>query len=358
MAGKRQEAGRVDQGWQASGYRMEDAPCNHAIPVSDRNDMGYVEPDREEAWQGDPFGDNAVDEGLRQERSDSLVTHASDFWDGPARASIERAPDHRKRTGLEKTKKKLTINQKVLIGFCTAVVIGLVAVVVVFSILPRISDIRVEGLSVRPDGTRRFTDEQVWSLAGIRPGDNLLSVDEEKARRGINADRYLVFVRLEKQWPNQLTLVVREREQFAYTEYNGIIYVLDSNGMVLEESGDLSAVPDMLKINGFDVMRANRGSHLVIRRAGQLEFFRNLCTQLRVMGLTAVIRVCNLASLDSIYLTTADGFSVHLGDAGQLHEKLRAMTLVLDWVRDPANGGFTGGTIEVSQPDSPSFQPT
>lgn len=352
MGRKRQDENR-NQEWQRSGYRMGDAPCNHAIPVSDQNDTGYVEPNREEAWQGDPFADDAVDEGLREERAESLESHSSDFWDGPAKGRIERDPEHRKQTTLEKIKKKLSINQKVIVGFISAVAVALVIVAVLFVLVPRITEIRVEGLS-----GQRYTAEAVCEMAGIHQGDNLLTVNEAKAKEGVNANRYLVFVRLEKQWPNQVTLVVREREQFAYTEYNGIIYVMDSSAVVLEESGDLGAVPDMLRVTGFDIMRANIGERLVLRRSAQMDFYRNLCVQLKVMDLTGVVRACNLARTESIYLTTADGFSVYLGDTTQLHEKLRAMTLVLDWVRDPENGGYTGGTIEVSQPEKPSFQPT
>ena len=351
MARNTQDPGHGDQGWQRSGYRMEDAPCNHATPVSDQNDTGYVEPNREEPWQGDPFGDDGVDEALRDERSSSLITHSSDFWNGPAQVNIERSPEQRKQTAMEKIRKKLSVNQKVVIGFLTAIGCLIVAGVAVFSLLPRIRVIEVQGNS-------RFTDEQIWDLAGIHPGDNLLNINEEKAKAGIDSQRYLVFVRLEKQWPNQVTLVIREREQFAYTVYNGMTYVMDANAMILEESGDPNAVPDMLEIRGFDVMRSYMGSRLEVRRTGQIEFYRSLCTQLKVMDLSRTVRTCNLASLESIYLYTADGFSVHLGDTSKLHEKLRAMTMVLEWVRDPENGSYTGGTIEVANPGEPTFRPS
>ena len=344
---------RADQGWQRAGYRMEDAPCDHATPVSDQNDTGYVEPERGEGWQADPFGDDAVDETLRDERSSSLNAQSSDFWSGPARDDIERDPGHRKQIDLEKkARKKLSVNQKVVIGFLTGIAVLLAAAVVIFLLVPRVRVIEVEGNVNR-------TDREICDLAGIHTGDNLMSISEEKAAAGINSDRYLIFVRLEKQWPDLVTLVVREREMIAYTVCNAITYVMDQNGMILEESGDPGVIPDLLEIRGFDVSRDPYvGSRLEVRRTGQLEFYRNLCTQLKVMDLTGTIRTCNLSSLDSIFLYTVDGFSVHLGDTDHLHEKLRAMSLVLDWLRDPENGGHTGGTIEVANYSEPTYRPS
>ena len=116
-------------------------------------------------------------------------------------------------------------------------------------------------------------------------------------------------------------------------------------------------MPDMMEVTGFDITRCELGRRLVLRRDGQREFYRSLCTQLKVMDLTDRIRVCDLSSLDSVYLITSDGYYVHLGGTSELHQKLRSMTLVLEWIAGQSEAGYTGGTIEVSIPGEPTFQP-
>ena len=68
--------------WQRAGYRMEDSPCEHAVPVNDQNDTGYQPVDPNGARQADPFDDGAVDESLRDQRSQDVEARESAFWIG------------------------------------------------------------------------------------------------------------------------------------------------------------------------------------------------------------------------------------------------------------------------------------
>ena len=58
MARNSRRPDQGEQGWQKTGYRMEDAPCNHAMPVNDQNDTGFVQSDREGDWQMDLIVDS------------------------------------------------------------------------------------------------------------------------------------------------------------------------------------------------------------------------------------------------------------------------------------------------------------
>ncbi|MBR5344396.1 MAG: FtsQ-type POTRA domain-containing protein [Clostridia bacterium] len=365
MARNSRRPDQGEQGWQKTGYRMEDAPCNHAMPVNDQNDTGFVQSERGGDWQMDPFADNAVDEGLRSERSQNLDVRDSDFWSGPDRDNIERGGKH-KDISLEKVKKKRTVNQRVLIGLVATILILLAVAAALVMLIPRIKTIAVEG-------NTGYTAEEICRIAGVRTGDNLLFLNEKDIETRINSDRYLIFVRVEKQLPDRLTLVVKERTQFAWLRWNGITYVMDARGMVLEESGDMEAIPAMMKMSGVSVTRCTVGKQLEVSRSGELEFYRSLCTELKAMKLIDLVQECDVIDMDAIRLRVQgadnrDYFWVRLGDTGSLHARLRAMTMVRDVLLE---GGVDGcpvavtdgegrrnmGTIDVSDQKNPTYTP-
>lgn len=365
MARNSRKPDAVEQGWQSTGYRMEDAPCNHAMPVNDQNDTGFIQSDRGEDWRSDPFDDNAVDEGLRSERSQSLDQRDSDFWNGPDSVNIDRGGQH-KDTALEKIKKKRTVNQRVLLGFSAVLLTLLIAAAALVLIIPRAKTITVEG-------NQNFTAEDICRIAGVRVGDNLLFLNAKDIEKRIDAERYLVFVRVEKQMPDRLTIVVKERTQFGWFRWNGITYVMDPRGMVLEESGDMDAVPAMMRMSGLSVTRCALGKQLEVSRSGELDFYRSLCTELKAMKLTDLVLECDVIDLDAIRLrvqagNSSDYFWVRLGDTKDLHARLRAMTMVRDVL---LQGGVDGcpssvqdgdgrrnmGTIDVSDQKNPTYTP-
>ena len=215
--------------------------------------------------------------------------------------------------------------------------------------------------------------QDICRIAGVREGANLLFLNEAEIQKRIDADRYLVFVRVEKQMPDKLTIVVRERIQFSWLRWNGIAYVMDARGMVLEESGDMEAIPAMMKMSGMSVTRCAVGKQLEVSRSGEMDFYRSLCSELKAMGLTALVQECDVTDMEGIRIRVrgsgaADYFWVRLGDTADLHARLRAMTMVRDWLLEGKETGYPAvtvdgegrqylGTIDVSEAKNPTYRP-
>ena len=75
---------------------------------------------------------------------------------------------------------------------------------------------------------------------------------------------------------------------------------------------------------------------------------------MKVLGCTDRIKEADMTDPDSILLETRDGYTVSLGNAENLHAKLRSMLLVQEELQ---NRQMTGGTINVSNPESPIYNP-
>ena len=84
--------------------------------------------------------------------------------------------------------------------------------------------------------------------------------------------------------------------------------------------------------------------------------------EMKVLGCTERILEADLSNPDSILLlTTLDtdnrtaAFTVALGDSTSVHAKLRSMLLVMDKLTEM---GYTTGSINVSNPEAPSYSPS
>ncbi len=351
---------RASASWQEGGYRMEDSPCEHVEAVNARNDSGFRHPQDPEAWRDDPFRDEAVDEKLRSGRSADLDSRSSAFWIGPDKAPQEAEIERGRKKSTVLEKKPPSVNRRI---FGIAIPVFLVLIALVFAGIRLFYSVR----TITVVGNQRIPAERILELSGVRVGQNLLSLSDEKIAEGLKPERYLILVSVKKdQSSGAVTLYVREREHRAYLQYCGITYVLDGRGMVLEQDveelesnkAEDDAEPEEslppLKIEGMDIRSIQLGQVVALNKPEQLTIYINVAMELKALGLTEVVTELYVTSPTNLYLATTDGFSVHLGDSNRIHAKLRAMTLVQ---AELSKSGITTGTIDVARPAEPTYIP-
>ena len=193
-------------------------------------------------------------------------------------------------------------------------------------------------------------------MSGIRQGDFILTLNEKNIEQRILSDYRLQFRYMARQMPGRVILSVREREACCWLNYCGIIYVMDKDRMVLYESENPAEQPaNLVEIKGLTV-RSNTvaGQYINLGNEVQQSILSELFLEMKVLGCTADVKEANINSTDSILLETRDGYTVSLGGRENLHAKLRSMILV----RNELNRmEYTGGTINVINPESPIFTP-
>ena len=77
-------------------------------------------------------------------------------------------------------------------------------------------------------GNDTISFQEVVSAAGLDSNASFFSLNEEKIRAGIDQNRYLVFEKMEKEFPSGVTIYVRERKPCANVQVMGITYLLDA----------------------------------------------------------------------------------------------------------------------------------
>ena len=313
-----------------------------------------------------PFEEPENSPELLEARSRNVSDRTGNFWDDQQLTGYQYTAKEAKRLGSHasapvKEKKDHLISLRavltILFMLCTA------AAALYFGVF-RIREIHVVG-------NRDISASDVIRFSGIRKGDSILSLSEKETEQRLissamsaasaqgNYNYYrLQFRYLEKELPGTVTIAVREREACCWLTWCGIMYVMDKNGMVLYESED-SGMRDRVKlveVKGLDIRSgAQAGQTMVMSSASQELIFRDLFMEMKVLNCTDMISEADLSNPSSILLTTRDpSFTVALGDSTSFHAKLRSLLMVMDKLIEM---GKTSGSINVSNPETPSYSP-
>lgn len=199
-------------------------------------------------------------------------------------------------------------------------------------------------------GNRNLLREEVVTQSGVKIGDNLLGITAQHLREQLEKNRYIEYDGHEFDYRGTLTLRIKERLGMAVVYDLGYYYVLDASGMVLECTG--STYPTGVagpKISGFSIEPNSRitvGEKLPVHDRGQLETAEFVLSELDHTSMLARSSELNVKNTENLYILTADGTKVVLGDTASLRTKLLIAREVLTLREE--EGGLMGAKIDVS----------
>lgn len=191
--------------------------------------------------------------------------------------------------------------------------------------------------SVQVDGGGgRFTAQQIADIAGLRMGQPIFSLNEEKIKKNVESNRYLRFEGMDILYPDSLVLRVEERQACATVTYLGVMFVLDDEGRVLEQYGSESKTVDVPVVTGLKVKSLTIGETLQTEMSGQMEEVRTVLAALSESEMADRAVELNVSDSDNLYLMTLEGLKIELGDASKMDLKLSIAQEVLRKMTDTA----------------------
>lgn len=117
---------------------------------------------------------------------------------------------------------------RVIATFLTVLVVFGVLLGVVYKFIFVISDLRVTG-------NERYSAEEIFSVAGVKTGDNLYSFSSRIAGERLRSRlSYIRSLKVERDIPNKITFTVEEYEPRFYAYIYGCTYILSGDLTVLE----------------------------------------------------------------------------------------------------------------------------
>jgi len=232
-------------------------------------------------------------------------------------------------------------------------VVALVALILAIVVILNETMLKISKVAVIGNDTVPWED--VIRAAGLDRPVSYFSVDEKKIAQGVQSNHLLIFERLEKQFPNGLTLYVRERKPVVLVQEMGAEYVLDEEGMVLSRRGKGEESQDSLMIvTGLKPKDLQVGRVMTAGSSRHTEAYKALVQEVLLQGILSQVSELNMTDPDSLYLITVDGYTAHLGDTSQLRAKIGTARAVVAYLRQE---GMTGGMLEVSIPGEAVYTP-
>lgn len=168
-------------------------------------------------------------------------------------------------------------------------------------------------------GTDMLTTEQVQNAAAVPSGTALASVDLEEIADRVAALAPVKDVRVERQWPRGLAIVVTERRAVAAVRQSGTVSGMDAEGVLFRTYDTL---PSRLPLVDAEALPT----------AGRDDALAELATALAALDSTVAARVdhVEVASRDSIVLVLGDGDRVTWGSAEESELKALVLTALLE----------------------------
>ena len=183
--------------------------------------------------------------------------------------------------------------------------------------------------SIRIEGCRRTTKRLVLEWSGVDIHTNLLAMDVDAVEKKIGSHQWVEAVEIEREWPNHLTITVKERVPTAMINLHDGLYYIDTKGVVFArvlppEDIDYPVITGLFDGKLPDVVK---GSAL----DEALEFIRYAGRGNSVLPKQNVSEINLGADNDMVLFLTNRPFPIHLG-RGEVWTKYHRLTKVLYWL--------------------------
>jgi len=202
-------------------------------------------------------------------------------------------------------------------------------------------------------GHKTHTAQQVINASGLTYGQSIFSIRQEDVARQLEKDHTLIFKGLQVKHPNLVYLQVEERVPVALMQWLGVHYVLDKDGLVMEETTGTELIGTLPLVTGIRVSGAHKGHFLTVKSQTQLDAYCGLIVELNKQNYARQITEIRLNNPENIYLVTAEGISVRIGKAEDLKRKVQAIRTTMSYLRGL---GEDAGVLDVCDPTDVKYR--
>ncbi|MFN0145707.1 MAG: cell division protein FtsQ/DivIB [Dehalococcoidia bacterium] len=171
---------------------------------------------------------------------------------------------------------------------------------------------QVAHLEVR--GNSRVATESIVERAALL-GENMFTADLATSQKAIYGLPLVHAVRIDRHWPNRLTITVEERQAWGTWEQGGVRYTIDRDGVVLGSLPAAEGAPVILSSEPGSRHQGDRVDYQAVEAAA--EIYERLPRQLG----TTVTEV-SFAKGTGVQVKTADGQAALFGDSSSIAYKL------------------------------------
>lgn len=203
-------------------------------------------------------------------------------------------------------------------------------------------------------GNETQTPQQVVAASGLVQGRNMLGIEEQDVARAISKDHTIIFKGMQKEYPGTIYLYIEERKTVAAMQWLGVLYLLDGEGMVMQQQSGSDLPEGLPVVTGFRASNIYVGQKLMVRSQNQLDAYCKIMYELEQQLYGDQVSEINLADPEDIYLITREGITVRMGNADYMRAKIGAVRTYMAYLRQL---GKCSGVLDVTLPEDAKFMP-
>lgn len=190
--------------------------------------------------------------------------------------------------------------------------------------------------------------EQIIQQADLRVGQNLFFLSSSELTKKIEEDHRVKSVEITKEYPHSLFVSVEARKPYVQVEYGDKQLLLDEKGTLIAVDEPIEGLPHM---RGVEITTAILGETLITKRS-----------DLFTHGIE-LISLCQQADLENISIEIVEGilqlqlnpeFKAIFGKGDEIEKKFNNFYTIY---MELTENGTQKGTINLTNPDSPTFLP-
>lgn len=194
-------------------------------------------------------------------------------------------------------------------------------------------------------GNEQKTPQQVVIASGLARGQNMLNIDATDVAKKMSEDHTIIFQMMQKEYPSTIHLYIKERKIVSTMQWLGMLYTLDSQGMVMEMENSSILPRGLPVVTGFKANSVTVGQLLGLRDMRQMEAYQAVMYELEQQIYADQVSEINLADPENIYLVTVEGVTARLGNAEWMEGKIGAVKTCMAYLRQL---GKTNGVLDVA----------
>lgn len=202
-------------------------------------------------------------------------------------------------------------------------------------------------------GNERYTDEEVLAASGIRTGDNMFLLNKYEAAENIRGELpYVETVRISRQLPDKLNIVVTESTRTLAVEQNDQLWLFCINGKLVENVPADQKVKKCIRVTGLKLKEPKLGKMIASKNESACEQLLELLAQLNSKKMLDQVQIIHMEDPNVITFRYMKSFNVQIPWHADLDYKLNYLTAVIEKLEENEKG-----TIVLTQDGEARFVP-
>lgn len=195
-----------------------------------------------------------------------------------------------------------------------------------------------------------LTADEIVKTSGIFKGNNIFYVSFSKGKDNLLSNPYILDVKLKRKLPSTVMIEVKERKAVFYINIDKKFYVVDKDGVVLEEKSSIDGMK-LTKLDGVNIEAIKIGKPLVVDDLRKIDVIRNITELLSVdksgIAMTS-LDIGDIVSLKAYY----GNMCIKFGTSNNLKDKLNKAVNIIASNKDYIK---SKGYIDVSSEGQPAI---